>query len=89
MKIFFPLSNWVVCHFVVELKKSFMPWLGDSVGWSIILYTEKLAGLLPSQSTCLGCRFDPRSGRIWEATDLCFSLTLMFLSLSPSPFLSL
>ena len=48
----------------------------------------KVAGSIPGQGTCLGCRFGPRSGRIQEATDPCFSLTSVFLSLSlsvPSP----
>ena len=34
--------------------------------------------------TCLGCGFDPWIGHVQEATDRCFSLTLMFLSF-PSP----
>ena len=42
----------------------------------------KVASSIPSQVTCQGCGFGPRSGSIWEATDWCFSLTSMFLSLS-------
>ena len=42
----------------------------------------RVTGWSPSQGTCLGCRFSPRSW--WEATTQCFSLTLMFLSLSLS-----
>ena len=38
----------------------------------------------PSQATCLGRRVGPQSGHIQEATDRCLSLTLIFLSLSPS-----
>ena len=34
------------------------------------------------QGTCLGCSFGLLSGRWREATDQCFSLTWMFLSLS-------
>ena len=41
-----------------------------------------VGGLLPSQGTYLGGRFDPWSGHIGEATDRYFSLTSMFLSLS-------
>ena len=46
------------------------PWPGGSVGWSIILYNRKVA-------------FGPRSGSVQEATDSCFYLTSVFLSLSP------
>ena len=31
------------------------------------------------EGTCLGCRFDPWLGRIWEAANWCFSFTSMFL----------
>ena len=41
--------------------------------------------MIPSQGTCLGCRFVPQSGHVQETTDLWFSLTLMILSLSFSP----
>ena len=37
----------------------------------------------------LGCRFSFRSWYIWEATSQCISLTLMFLSISPSLLFSL
>ena len=46
---------------------------------------QKGSGSIPGQGTCLGCRFSPQSGRLWE---MGFSLTLMFLSFSfflPSP----
>ena len=40
---------------------------------------------IPGQGiTCLGCRFWSWLGCVWEATDWCFSLTSMFLSLSTS-----
>ena len=35
-----------------------------------------VAGLIPDEDTCLGCGFNPRLGRIWEATNQCFSLSL-------------
>ena len=50
---------------------------------------QNLAGSIPGQGTCLGCRLGPQSERVWEATDKCFSLTSIFLSLSPSLPLSL
>ena len=43
---------------------------------------QHVASSIPSQGTCLGCGFGPRLGRVWNATDQCFSLTSMFLSLS-------
>ena len=52
-------------------------------GWSIIPWTKMVTDLIPSQSTCLGCRFHP----YWAACKrqpICFSLTSMFLSLSLS-----
>ena len=57
------------------------PWPGASVGWSVILYTKKVVCSIPSPGTYLGCGFDPQSGCVQGATDRCFSLTLMFLSL--------
>ena len=61
---------------------------------------QKAASLVPSQGTYPGCGFNPQLGRMWETTDQCFSLTLMFLSPSlplplshpsspPHPFLPL
>ena len=44
----------------------------------------QVTGLIPRQGTYPGHRFDPQSGHIQEATDLCFSLTSMSLSLSLS-----
>ena len=59
-------------------------WLGGPVAWSIVLYTKKVVGSIPGQGTYLGCGFYPHSGHVWETTNLCFSLTSMFLSLSLS-----
>ena len=42
----------------------------------------KVAGLIPSQGTCLGCGFGPGWGHVLEATNWCFFLTPMFLSVS-------
>ena len=41
---------------------------------------RKIAGSVPGQGTCLGCRFGPQLGSLWEAADRCFSRTSMFLS---------
>ena len=35
---------------------------------------QKVTSSIPSQGTCLGCRFGPQSGHIWEAINRCFSL---------------
>ena len=43
---------------------------------------QHVASLIPGLGTHLHCGFNPRLERIWEATDRCFSLTLMFDSLS-------
>ena len=66
-------------------KNGVLPWLGGFVGWSIVLYTEKVAGWIPSQGTYLGCEFIPWTWHMWEVADRCFSLTSMFLSLYLSP----
>ena len=60
-----------------------MRWVGGSVNQSIIPYTKE-GGLLPRQGTHLGCRSGPWLECIWEATNQCSCLTLMFLSLSSS-----
>ena len=66
----------------------------DSQTWPVWLswlehcpVNQKVVGSIPSQSTCLGCRFSSQSGHVQEATNP-FSLTSKFLSLSlsiPSP----
>ena len=50
---------------------------------------QQFASLIPSQCAYLGCVFGPHLGNLWDAMDQCFSLTLMFLSLSLSLLLSL
>ena len=52
------------------------------LSWLECTIRKTVAGLIPRQGTYLGCRFNPQLGRIWEAINQCFSLTLMFLSLS-------
>ena len=49
------------------------PWVG---GLECRPLHQKVGGLIPSQGTQLGCRFDPRSGCIWEATNGYFSSSL-------------
>ena len=50
---------------------------------------QEVASSIPGWGTCLGCGFHPRLGCVPEATNQCFSLTSMFLSLSFSPFFPL
>ena len=37
--------------------------------------SEKVAGLIPGQGTCLGCEFRPLSGHVRESMNQCFSFT--------------
>lgn len=57
--------------------KVLLPWPGDSVGCSDI---KRLPVQIPGQSTWLSCWFSPWSGRIWEATNQCYSLLPCLLS---------
>ena len=52
------------------LKTALAEWLSWVKHWLIY---QKLAGLIPSQGTCLGCGFDSWLRHIWEATNQCFS----------------
>lgn len=44
-----------------------------SVGWRVILYTQRSRGQLLGYQ---GCRFNPQVGSVWVAADQCFSLSL-------------
>lgn len=48
-----------------------MAWLTGALS-----HTPEGGGLIPSQSTCLDCGFDPRCRLVWEVADQCFSLSL-------------
>ena len=54
-----------------------LSWLGIHC-----LAKQDVSGLVPCQGICPGCGFGPQSGCVQEATDQCFSVTLMFLSLA-------
>ena len=63
---------------MIKIKKlTLKPWLGRSVGWSIVLHIKKVAGLIPDQGTYLGCRFDPLSRHILS---VCLSLKSINIS---------
>ena len=49
--------EWKVCR-----KEPSCPWLGGSVGWSVIQCTKKVAALIPSQGTYLGVGLLPGRG---------------------------
>ena len=66
------------------------PWLVWLSGLSAGLRTERsqVAGSIPGQGTCLGCRPGPHLGACERQLDQCFSPSSMFLSLLfslPSP----
>ena len=65
---------------LLGFKINCLPDRCGSVGWASS-YEAKVATLIPSRGTCLGCRLVPGQG-IRGATDGCFSLTLMFLFLA-------
>ena len=50
---------------------------------------QNVGGSIPSQVTYLGCMFNSWSRCVWEATNQCFSLTLILLSLPLPLFLPL
>ena len=62
-------------------KKSTLTRAGGLLGWSVPC-TKKAADLILGQGTGLGCRFNPRSGLVWEATKGCLPLSPHFPSLS-------
>ena len=70
------------------IKNKNYPWLCGPVGWIIIPYTKKAAGLILSQGTYLNCRFNPWPGHVREATNRWFSNWCLSLSLSLPPSLS-
>ena len=70
------------CVFSIAHKKKYCLAMARWLGWlEHHPIHQKVAGSIPGQGTYLGCGFDLRSGRVWEATDRCFSITSTFLSL--------
>ena len=62
--------------------------LAHAAQWLGVVRKAKGRWFDSSQGMCLGRRFGPQSGRMWEATGQCFFCTLMFLCPSfslPSP----
>ena len=52
-------------------------------------HAPKVGCSISSQSTYLGCGFDPHSGWVWEVTSQCFSLSLYFSLKSINIFLKI
>lgn len=65
---------------VIEAQSVFpgYKYLGEQVFISSTSQVAQLVGtgLIPSQGTHLGCRFNPGSGHVQETTHWCFSLSL-------------
>ena len=74
------MSEWLASKKKKNPNKPNMPWPGGSVGYCII-NTLKGCGFDPWSGHTPRLKFDPQSGLVQEATDQCFSLTSMFLSL--------
>lgn len=75
-------------YVLIVLVEQICEWTlaGRLIGWSTIpFHPKKVAGFDSQSGHNLGCGFDPKSERIWEATDRCFCLPLMYLSLSLPP----
>ena len=67
----------------IQVLAKWLSWLECSVSFC----APHGCQFIPGQGTCLGCGFSPQLEHIQEATNWCFSLTSMFLSifLSISP----
>ena len=61
-----------------------LPWPVGPCWLECCLVHQKVEGLIPSQGTHLGCRFNCLSRHMWKATNHCFSLSHIDISLSPS-----
>ena len=66
---------------IVTTIKIKLAWAGVAQWIECQPVNQKVAGLIPSQGTCLGLQARSPSGGVQEATNRCFSHTSMFLSL--------
>lgn len=58
----------ILFRFITQIKNLTSPgWVTQLLGASF--HTPKIAVMIPSYITNLGCEFDPHSGHMWEATD--------------------
>ena len=75
------VSKSLVPSLVKNSKNYSSPSSCVSVAWESS-HKLKGHGFNPGQGTCRCCGFGPQSRCVWEATDQCFFLTLIFLSLA-------
>ena len=83
------ILRWKQLSKFVMSRPTLKEWPKATVRWLRCLehhpMHQKIPGLIPSLSPYPGCRFKPGPGQAMyrkETTDQCFSLTLMFLSMS-------
>ena len=74
---------------IPELKNKLLPLASMAQLVECWPMNQKVAGSIPSQGTCLSCRFSPLLGHVQEATNRCFSLTSIFPTPPLSPSLTL
>ena len=81
-------SNFIYLSHKTNLKKQFplaLAGMAQLVGAPSL--NRKVAGLIPSQGTYPGCGFVPQFRGIQEATNQCFSLSLLlFLKATKNKF---
>lgn len=79
--VFYLILLWledILCVIFVVLNVLKLALAGDSVGWDIVLYTEKLAVSVSGEGTYLGCRFHAQLGHIIDVSfflPFCLSLS--------------
>ena len=82
---FYYISFWVLLFSIFKCLKMHIRALAGWVSWlEHCPVHQKVVGSIPSQDIYPGCRFDPCSRFVREATDRCFSLTSLSLSHSLS-----
>lgn len=70
---------WFIKRLIKKTTGALAGWLG---GLEHHPMHQSFVGMIPSQGTYLGCKFNPQSGRgVQEVADQCFSFPLVFLSL--------
>ena len=78
-------KNKIGIHKLLGFKTYYIPGQVAQLVGALSRAPKRVAGLIPGQGTYLGCKFNPQSGCVWEATDRCFYLSLflsLFLSLT-------
>ena len=71
--------QWFTLHLIAFCGWGFMLKIFRTTSWPVWLswlgvsLQRKIHQFDPSQGACLGCRFNPQLGRVWEATAQCYS----------------